>query len=126
LTNPYGASPAGGDLSWQQITTGPPSALSQAFLTGNGWNPARGSPLPQYFKLNLTADGRPIYAQGGLAMMVDAGDPGAAQAWGWFVSHVYHAIPAHDLEADPKWAIVPRPAGSIKLPDIAAAAPRSR
>ncbi|MGH8378313.1 MAG: hypothetical protein ACRER7_05100, partial [Gammaproteobacteria bacterium] len=72
--------------------------------TGNGGS----GDLAQYFANNLTDDGRPIWLMGGLAEMVDAGDPGAAAAWSWFVPNVYQAIPAPDLAGDPKWVIVPR------------------
>ena len=53
-------------------------------MTGAGWNPLSNGgsgDLAQYFAANLTDDGRPMWLMGGLAMMVDAGDPGAAAAW---------------------------------------------
>jgi hypothetical protein len=104
---PCTAPPGGFLASWAAVV----AALPAPFLTGVGWNPANNGgegDLPQYFARNLTDDGRPIWAMGGLAAMVDRGDAGAMQAWGWFVPNVYRAIPAADLEADPKWCILPR------------------
>jgi hypothetical protein len=101
------APPGGFYATWPALV----AAIARPFLTGTGWNPAgngRAGDLPRYFAANLNDDGRPIYAMGGLAMMVDHGDPGAAQAWRWFMPNVYRAIPAGSLQFDPKWAIVPR------------------
>ena len=101
------APPGGFYSTWPAFV----AAIPQAFLTGNGWNPAGNDGdgyLAQYFAGGLNDDGRPIYLLGGLAMMVDHGDPGAAQAWSWFLPNVYHAIPAGYLQWDPKWVIVPR------------------
>ena len=99
-------------------------ALTPAFLTGAGWNPANGADLPQYFANNLIDDGRPIWEQAGLAMMVDHGDPGAAPAWSWFLPNVYRAIPLSDLQGNPKWVIVPR-TDSNRLPAQPTATPSS-
>ncbi len=118
------APPGGFYTSWSAAV----AAIPQPFLTGKGWNPAGNDgdgALPAYFAGGLNHDGRPIYLMGGLAMMVDNGDPGAAQAWSWFVPNVYRAIPAGDLQFDPKWAIVPRtdantlPAQPIATPSAA-------
>ena len=100
--------PPGGWLATWAAVIG---ALNPPFVTGAGWD-SRGNDgqgdLSQYFAAKLTDDGRPIWLMGGIAMMVDAGDPGAAAAWAWFLPNVYRAIPPADLAADPKWAIVPR------------------
>ena len=101
------APPGGFYSTWPAVV----AAIPAPFLTGVGWNPAGNGGdgyLAQYFAGGLTDDGRPIYAMGGLAMMVDNGDPGAAQAWSWFLPNVYHAISPGYLQWDPKWVIVPR------------------
>jgi hypothetical protein len=104
----YVAAPPGGYYAtWPALV----AAIPAPFLTGAGWNPAGNGAdgdLAQYFAANLTDDGRPIWLAGGLAMAADAEAAGAAKAWSWFRSNVYQAIPADDLEWDPKWAIVPR------------------
>ncbi|HEY3910881.1 MAG TPA: hypothetical protein VGM07_13450, partial [Stellaceae bacterium] len=104
VSNPPGGYPA----TWAAQV----AEIPMPFLTGNGWNPAGNGgagDLDQYFAANLFDDGRPIWAMGGLAMMVDHGDAGAAQAWRWFIPNVYQLIGAGgSLQWDPKWAIVPR------------------
>jgi hypothetical protein len=102
------APPGGFYATWPALV----AAIPVPFLTGAGWNPAGNGgagDLAQYFAANLFDDGRPIYAMGGLAMMVDHGDAGAAQAWSWFLPNVYQPVTAGgSLQWDPKWAIVPR------------------
>ena len=98
------ASPGAWYTNWSQVAGG----FTTAFMTGNGWNPALGADLSQYFIDNLSDDGRPIWLMAGLAGAAYRGDPGAASAWDWFLTNIYHAIPGSDLEADPKWTIVPR------------------
>jgi len=82
------------------------------------------SGLAAYFASNLTADGRPIWLMAGLAGAAWRGDPGAARAWSWFLTNVYHVIRPADLQADPKWAIVPRTDTNI-LPAQPTATPPS-
>jgi Protein of unknown function (DUF3383) len=100
--------PIASPTAWYTDWAGVVSGLTPAFLTGVGWDRAHGADLPQYFTANLGDDGRPIWGMAGLADAVAHGDPGAAQAWRWFLENVYRAIPAGKLEGDPKWAIVPR------------------
>jgi hypothetical protein len=100
--------PAASPTAWFSNWAGVIGGLTRAFATGTGWSPALGADLSQYFIDNLSDDGRPIWLMAGLAGAASRNDPGAAQAWNWFLTNVYHAIPAADLQADPKWTIVPR------------------
>ena len=99
--------PGGFFATWPALI----AAINPPFLTGVGWD-SRGNggqgDLLTYFTANLSDDGRPMWLAGGIAMMVDAGDSGAAAAWAWFLANVYHMIPLAELSADPKWAIIPR------------------
>ena len=86
------------------------AALQPAFLNGNESDGG----LPAYFAANLFNQGREVWATPGLAMLVDEGAAGAAQAWQWWTTNVYAIVnspaaaggSAFDLV--PTWAIVPR------------------
>jgi Protein of unknown function (DUF3383) len=114
------ASPTAWFTDWAGVVSG----LTPAFLKGVGWDRANGADLPQYFMANLSDDGRPIWGMAGLAGAVAHGDPGAAQAWRWFLANVYRAIPTSELEGDPKWAIIPRTDANT-LPSQPSATPPS-
>ena len=103
---------AGGGFlaSWPALlATLTPQYLSP---TGTPVDPATGQPSglangPTAFANDLGVESYPLYLLGGVAMLDDAGAPGAAQAWSWMKANVENgAGPA--LFAMPKWAIVPR------------------
>ena len=111
--------PPGGWMdTWAKVT----GSLTPAFLTSVGWQSTWNSgagDLDTYYAAQLQADGRVIWLAGGLAMMVDAGDPRAATAWAWYKPTVYDAI---SLDSNPKWAIVPRTDSNV-LPAIPTVVP---
>ncbi len=76
---------------------------------------------PSAFAADLGAEGYPLYLLGGMAMLDDAGAPGAAQAWSWMKANV-ETPAAAGLTTAPKWAIVPR-TDSNTLPAIPTATP---
>jgi hypothetical protein len=97
--------PPGGFLTWPQMTG---TALEPFWLTGSNYTGSV-APLPTEFANQLQAnDSYDIYPMAGLAMMVDHNDPGAAQAWSWYLPNVYNAIPAGYKQSGPQWFIVPR------------------
>ncbi len=71
---------------------------------------------PSAFAADLGVEGYPLYLLGGMAMLDDAGAPGAAQAWSWMKANV-ETPAAASLTTAPKWAIVPR-TDSNTLPAI--------
>ncbi|MBF6560550.1 MAG: DUF3383 family protein [Candidatus Binataceae bacterium] len=72
------------------------------------------------FLNNLSVEGYPLYLLGGVAMLDDAGAPGAAAAWAWMKTNVENA--ATTIPTAPKWAIVPRTDANA-LPPIPTATP---
>ena len=77
------------------------AAIEPSYLTGVGWNPALGRSLPQQWAASQGAEGRHVWLQPGMAMMVDQG----LTTWNWWNTNVYSHI---DFSTDPRWAIVPR------------------
>ena len=65
--------------------------------------------LPVRFAGGNAPSGRHVWLTPGLAMLVDAGAPGAPAAWNWWQTNVYSIVLAHGgFGAYPNWAIVPR------------------
>ena len=102
--------------------------LTPQYLSPTGVlvNPTTGTPTgrangPSAFAADLGVEGYPLYLLGGMAMLDDAGAPGAAQAWSWMKANV-ETPAAAGLAAAPKWAIVPR-TDSNTLPAIPTATP---
>jgi hypothetical protein len=102
---------AGGFLNgWPAVF----ATLTPQYLSPTGVlvDPATGQPSGRpnglaAFAGDLGIEGYPLYLLGGMAMLDDAGAPGAAQAWAWMKANVETpAEPA--LLSAPKWAIVPR------------------
>jgi hypothetical protein len=87
---------SGVNYDWSNVT----AALSPAYLTGVGWNSALGQDLPQLFASDNVNEGRHVWLQPGMAMMVDQG----LTTWDWWSSNVYSKI----NWSDPRWDIVPR------------------
>lgn len=108
------APPGGFFASWEEIVT----AINPAWLTGEGWDQSSSTlDLDHYFAANLHADGRQMWAAAALAMMVDQGLPGAAEAWAWFEANVYRAAPPEGFRKNARWAVVPRQT-PLALPPI--------
>jgi hypothetical protein len=85
------------------------AALEPAWLTGKGYG---GVSLPAFFARHLNADGYAGWAVAAAAQI--AGEPGGAQAWTWMHDNVYAKIRDWATNAGgPKWAIVPRPEGTL-------------
>jgi hypothetical protein len=62
-------------------------------------------------------NGRQVWVQPGLAMLVDQSVPGASAAWSWYNTNDYslpNAVTTHN--ADPRWAIVPRTDNNVLPP----------
>jgi hypothetical protein len=62
-------------------------------------------------------NGRQVWMQPGLAMLVDQNAPGASAAWAWYFANGYslpNAITTHNT--DPRWAIVPRTDNNVLPP----------
>lgn len=108
------APPGGFFASWDELLT----AINPAWLSGEGWDQSSSTlDLDHYFAANLHADGRQMWAAAALAMMVDQGLPGAAEAWAWFEANVYRAAPQEGFCKNARWAVVPR-ATPLALPPI--------
>ena len=76
---------------------------------------------PTAFANDLGVEGYPLYQLGGMAMLDDAGAPGAAQAEAWLKANVI--TPAMSaIETAPTWDIVPRTDANA-LPAIPTATP---
>jgi hypothetical protein len=90
-------------------------------LIANGMDPTYVANLKTQWANGLQG-GRQQWVTPGLAMLVDAGAPGAAAAWNWYKTNAYSVTPAAYLARDPRWAIVPR-TDAIKLPPQPTAIP---
>ncbi len=92
--------------SWPQFVAN----LEQPWLTGVNYTGGQDQgALPTAFANTLNNQGYQMYASAALALLVDEGAPGAAQAEAWVNANVYQALVANgQLASDPSWAIVPR------------------
>ena len=89
-------------------------AMDPTWISGS----QSGGGLPAYFASNLSASGRQLWGEPGIAMLVDQNAPGVASAWGWWKANVYGPTYAHGIipfNRDLRWTIVPR-ADSNTLP----------
>ena len=80
-------------------------------LIANGMNPTYLVALKSQW-----AGGRQTWVTPGLAMLVDAGAPGATAAWDWYKTNAYSLTPASYFARDPRWAIVPRTDANVLPP----------
>ena len=107
--------------TWPEMESG----LTSAYLSGNESDGG----LPAFFASELYNEGYQAYATPGLAMLVDAGDTGAAQAWQWWQANVYSvlnssaAVAGSSFSRDPTWAIVPRTDNNMLPPQPTATPP---
>jgi hypothetical protein len=76
-------------------------------LIANGMDSTYVASLKTHWANGLQG-GRQTWVTPGLAMLVDAGAPGATAAWNWYKTNAYSVTPAAYLARDPRWAIVPR------------------
>jgi hypothetical protein len=90
-------------------------------LIANGMDPIYVARLKPDWAGGLQG-GRQSWVTPGLAMLVDAGAPGAAAAWDWYKTNAYSVTPASYFARDPRWAIVPRTDANV-LPSQPTAIP---